>query len=142
MSVVPNFAPLDDPLTRPFWESTAQGGLVLPACAECGAWQWYPIGVVSCHPDAGLRWVPVSHEGSIFTFTRVERGFLPAGGEPPYTLVLVELDGVVGPRLVSVLTGAGCDAPTIGDRVRLRPTVFDTHTLPSFELCGDDDAAV
>ena len=49
-------------------------------------------------------------------------------------MVLVELDGAPGPRLVSVLVGDGSDAPTIGDRVRLSPTRFATHTLPTFAL--------
>jgi uncharacterized OB-fold protein len=78
----------------------------------------------------------VPTEGKIFTYTRVERAFLPYGGEPPYTLALVELDGVDGPRLVTVLVGPGSDEPAIGDRVRLSPTVFETHTLPTFELTG------
>jgi hypothetical protein len=51
-------------------------------------------------------------------------------------LALVELDGVEGPRLVTVLVGPGSDEPAIGDRVRLSPTTFDTHTLPTFELTG------
>lgn len=75
-------------------------------------------------------------EGTIFTYTRVERAFLPYGGEPPYTLALIELDGVQGSRLVTVLIGPGSEQPAIGDRVRLSPTKFDTHTLPTFELTG------
>jgi uncharacterized OB-fold protein len=134
---VPSFAPpVDDRLTAPFWEATAEGHLALPACAVCGAWQWYPVAGLPCHPEAALEWKRVPTEGTIFTYTRVERAFLPSGGEPPYTLALVELDGVQGPRLVTVLVGPGSDEPAIGDRVRLSPTAFATHTLPTFELTG------
>jgi uncharacterized OB-fold protein len=134
---VPSFAPpADDPRAGPFWEATAQGHLALPACPICGAWQWYPLAGLPCHPEATLQWKRVPTEGTIFTFTRVERAFLPAGGEPPYTLALVELDGVEGPRLVTVLVGPGSEEPAIGDRVRLSPTVLATHTLPTFELTG------
>jgi uncharacterized OB-fold protein len=136
MSPVPRFAPLDDPRTRPFWEATAAGGLALPACGACGTWQWYPVGGLPCHPDAPTEWRPVAQSGTVFTFTRVERMFLPHGGEPPFTVALVELDGIVGPRLVTVLVGEGSDEPTIGARVRLAPTRFDTHTLPTFALVG------
>jgi uncharacterized OB-fold protein len=137
MSPVPRFAPpVDNPLIAPFWDATAEGRLALPACSVCGAWQWYPLAGLPCHPDATRDWKPVPTEGAIFTYTRVERAFLPHGGEPPYTLALVELDGIEGPRLVTVLVGPGSDEPAIGDRVRLSPTTFDTHTLPTFELTG------
>jgi uncharacterized OB-fold protein len=137
MSPVPQFAPpQDDPRVRPFWEATSAGRLTLPACGVCGDWQWYPLGGLSCHQEAALVWKDVPGEGVIYTFTRVERAFLPFGGDPPYTLALIELDGVAGPRLVTVLVGQGSDAPSIGDRVRLAPTVFETHTLPTFELAA------
>jgi uncharacterized OB-fold protein len=132
---VPNFAPaVEWPQTAPFWNAAAEGRLTLPACSVCGAWQWYPVAGLPCHPDASHEWKPVPGEGTIFTFTRVERAFLPEGGDPPYTLALVELDGVEGPRVVTVLVGPGSDEPSIGDRVRLSPTRFGTHTLPTFEL--------
>ena len=135
MSPVPQFAPpLDDPVVSPFWDAAAAGRLVLPACSTCGAWQWYPLGGLPCHPDAHLTWKDVPGEGQVFTFTRVERAFLPFGGDPPYTVALIELDGVEGPRLVTVLVGPGSEEPAIGDRVRLAPTVFETHTLPTFEI--------
>ena len=135
---VPNFAPPTElALTAPFWEAAAQGRLVLPACSVCGQWQWYPVEGQACHPDATREWRDVSHVGTVFTHTRVERGFLPSGGEPPYTLALVELDGVVGPRLVTVIVGEGSDAVAIGDRVQLTPTTLSTHTLPTFSIVRD-----
>jgi hypothetical protein len=136
LSTVPNFAPLDHPETAGFWQATAEGHLALPACPVCGTFQWYPVAGLPCHPEAHAEWRQVAEEGSIFTFTRVERGFLPSGGDPPYTLALVDLDGLDGPRVVTVLVGPGSDDPAIGDRVRLAPTRFDTHTLPTFELAG------
>jgi uncharacterized OB-fold protein len=134
MSPVPAFAPpLEESIARPFWEAAADGRLVLPACSVCGAWQWYPVAERPCHPGTPLEWRDAPREGTIFTFTRVERAFLPFGGDPPYTLALIELDGIDGVRLVTVLVGPGSEAPAIGDRVRLAPTVLDTHTLPTFE---------
>ncbi len=135
---VPNFAPpTGDALTSPFWAATAEGRLAMPACSECGAWQWYPVEGQACHPDATREWRDVPHVGTVFTFTRVERGFLPSGGEPPYLLALVELDGVAGPRLVTTIIGEGSDDIAIGDRVQLSPTTFPTHTLPTFTLISD-----
>lgn len=135
VSPVPSFWPaVENPDTAPFWEATAEGRLALPACSVCGAWQWYPVSGLACHPEAHHEWRHVAGEGRVFTFTRVERAFLPEGGDPPYTLALVDLDGVEGCRLVTVLVGPGSDCPAIGDRVRLSPTRFETHTLPTFEL--------
>ena len=110
------------------------GTLPCPPVRHVGAWQWYPLAGLACHPEAVHVWREVPGEGTIYTFTRVERAFLPQGGDPPYTVALVELDGVVGPRLVTVLVGPGSDDPAIGARVRLAPTSFETHTLPTFQL--------
>jgi uncharacterized OB-fold protein len=136
---VPDFEPsLDDPLLAPFWQAAARGKVALPACPTCGAWQWYPLPGRPCGHLEDLEWRDLAGTGTIFTFTRVERGFLPSGGEAPYTLVLVELDGAPGPRLVSVLVGPGSVSPAIGDRVQLSPTTLATHTLPTFALMGHD----
>lgn len=136
MSPVPDFAPYEHPSTAPFWAATAEGGMSLPCCTVCGCWQWYPSAGSPCHPGHVTEWRAVPGQGVIYTFTRVERAFLPAGGEPPYTLALVELDGVDGARVVTVLVGPGSEDPAIGDRVRLSPTRLATHTLPTFELAA------
>ena len=134
---VPDFPPsIDHESSAPVWAATADGRLALPACSTCGQRQWYPVAGLACHPDATVAWADVPTEGSIYTFTRVERAFLPHGGEPPYTLALVQLDGVDDARVVTVLVGPGSEEPAIGDRVRLAPTRFETHTLPTFELVG------
>lgn len=136
---VPDFPPPpDDPLLGPFWEAAARGVVALPRCASCSRWSWYPLDGCPCGHDGDLEWVDLPGTGHIFSFTRVERGFLPSGGEPPYTVVLVDLDGAPGPRMVSVLVGDGSADPRIGAAVRLEPTRFDTHTLPTFELAGPD----
>lgn len=137
MDRVPDFPPpAGDPATAPFWDATKQGALRLPACPVCHEWQWYPLGGLPCHPDQSLEWRIVQGLGTIFTFTRVERAFLPSGGEPPYTIALVELDDAPGHRLVTVLVGPGCERPAIGDRVCLAPTVLPTHTLPTFSIAA------
>ncbi len=134
MGGVPEFPPDRHPLTDPFWQAAADGLVALPYCGVCGRWQWYPLAGAACHPETDLVWRTVPGEGSIFTFTRVERAFLPSGGDPPYTVALVELDAALGVRLVTVLVGPRSDEPTIGDRVRLAPTKFDTHNLTTFEI--------
>jgi uncharacterized OB-fold protein len=137
---VPEFAPyLDDPLYSPFWAAAARDTVALPACPTCGVFQWYPLPGRPCGHVGPLEWRDLAGTGTIFTFTRIERAFLPSGSQPPYTSVLVELDGAPGTRLVSVLVGEGSATPAIGDRVRLSPTRFATHTLPTFALATPAD---
>ena len=124
---------LDSPVVAPFWEALDRGELRLPACSECGRWQWYPGEAVVCHPGAPLDWREVAGTGRLYTFTTVERAFLPGGADDvPFVVGLVELDGVVGPRLVTVLEVEGGGEPAVGDRVHLHPVRLSTHTLPVF----------
>ena len=134
---VPNFAPrFDDELVRPFWDGLKEGDLRLPACSECGAWQWYPRDVISCHPQARLKWTSVSKTGTIFSFTTIRRNFLPTSNDQtvPYTCALVEIDEVYGPRIAAILIHAPDKKPEIGMRVALAPIKLPTHDLPAFEL--------
>ena len=131
---LPDFPPrFDSDIVRPYWQALERGELHLPACSRCGAWQWYPFEFVRCHADAGLEWKRVSTEGTVFTFTRVHRAFLPDAGPDslPYVVGLIELDGVAGVRIPALLIGS--DTPKVGMRVRLSPQRRSTYTAPAFE---------
>jgi uncharacterized protein len=133
---LPDFAPrFDTDIVRPFWAALERGELQLPACSQCGAWQWYPFEFVKCHADAQHEWKRVSECGSLFSFTTVRRPFLPNANPkaPPYVAALVELDGVEGPRLATFLVNLNGREPHVGMRVRLKPTRRSTYTVPSFE---------
>ena len=107
--------PADDDVAAPFWAAIDEERLALPRCSACGRWQWYPDDAGADCPGAELRWEAVATTGTIYTMTTVERAFLPGGQDDvPYTVVLVELDGVDGPRLVANLEGPPAG---IGDRV-------------------------
>jgi uncharacterized protein len=129
---VPTYAPLDSDLTRPFWEGVAAGELRLPRCSACGAYQWYPLAVVE-HGDGGFfEWTPVAASGTVFTHTTVRRPFLPGASKAdvPYTVVVVELDGVPGVRLVGRLRDG--DDASIGRRVVAQFITRDGR--PDFEF--------
>jgi uncharacterized protein len=139
---VPDHPPATDlPDLQPFWDAAGRGELVLPRCPECESWQWYPGPGCPCGHTGEFEWCRVRGTGVLYTFTRVERAFLPGGTGRPYTVALVELDDAPGVRLVTDLVGPGSDAPRIGARVTLSPSVFDTHTLPTFALVGRDEEA-
>lgn len=144
---VPDFPPpADVPELAAFWEATARGSLAVPECPECApedtVVQWYPLAGRPCGHTGDLRWRDVPGAGSLYTFTRVERAFLPSGYPGPFTVALVELDAVPAMRLVTALVGPGSERPNIGCRVHLSPTVFETHTLPTFEVDPSPRGAV
>ena len=131
---LPDLPPrFDSPLVRPYWQALERGELRLPACSVCGAWQWYPFEFIRCHADAELEWKAVPATGTLFTFTRVHRAFLPDANPDsvPYIVALVELDGLAGFRIPALLIGS--DTPAIGMRVRLKPQRRSTYTAPAFE---------
>jgi len=135
---LPDFPPrFDTDIVRPFWQALEAGGLRLPACSACGAWQWYPYEFVRCHDDAHLEWKAVPATGTVFTFTIVHRAFLPNArpGDTPYIAALVELDGVEGPRIATFLVNLGDRRPEIGMKVRLSPVKRTGYTAPAFEPC-------
>lgn len=130
---VPNFPPrLDTDLCKPFYEGLAAGELRITACPECGAFYWYPPEVLPCHPESHAVWKPLSGEGTIYSFTTVERSLLP-GADPasvPHTILLVEPAEAPQTRIISLLVG---DAePACGMRVKLSPIAAGEHVLPGF----------
>src|SRR4051812_36831624 len=86
--------PLPDtahPLTAPFYAGAAGGELVIPRCASCGRFVWYPEE--KCPDDGGaLEWEPVSGDATLFSWAVVQRAFLPAFADKvPFVTALVAL---------------------------------------------------
>lgn len=103
--------------TQPFWDAVASRTLALPKCSVCGRWQWYPEANGTDCEGGVLQWHVVASTGTLYSRTRVHRNFLP--GAPiavPYSVGLVDLDGVEGPRLVASVD----DDVAIGDLVVAR----------------------
>lgn len=103
---LPTTAPLVNAETRPFWDATAEGRLVLPRCDACGLLIWYPRAICpSCH-GTSVTWTECSGRGSVYSYTVTRRG---ASGRwaaaAPYVLAYVELEE--GPRLLTNVVG--CD---------------------------------
>lgn len=134
MAVLPvQDPPSDLPQFAPFWEALDRGQLVLPRCSVCGQWQWYPeIDGTDC-TGGELRWEVVPATGTIYSFTRVHRSFLPGGRDRvPFVVGLIDLDDVVGPRLVVNLEDRSDLA--IGSRVTARFQSLGTRVHPVFAL--------
>lgn len=118
-------APAVEPLTRPYWEGTRQGKLVIQRCRSCGKHQWGAEWLCHrCH-SFDLDWVEVAPRGRIWSWQRPHHPVHPAlKGATPYTIVLVELPHADNVRMVGNLLIAP-DAPVvIGAEVE---AVFEAH---------------
>ena len=83
---------VDDALTAPFFAAAARHELVIPRCAACAAYVWYPVErCPTC--DGTPAWTPVSGRGTLFSWAVVRRAFLPAFAEQvPFVTALIALD--------------------------------------------------
>lgn len=107
-------APVDDPLTGPFWTAAGKGQLVVQRCESCGEYRWPPLaGCPECR-SRQASWAEVSPDGTIWSLVTYHRAFqAELKEEIPYTVAMVHLDD--GPYLVGRL--APGTAASIGDRV-------------------------
>ena len=117
MSELPAPVPTVNPETKPFWDGTAEGRLLLQRCLDCAAVVWYPRTFCPKCPRGQLEWFEASGRGSVYSFTIVRRGATGAYRDTaPYVLAYVEL--AEGPRLLTNIVDCDVDAVRIGDEVR------------------------
>jgi uncharacterized protein len=109
--------PTPSPLTRPFWEATKAGRLVLQRCTTCHAYVWTPQPLCrNCLTDT-LEWSPVSGRGAIYSYVVIERPATPAF-KAPYAIVIVDLEE--GPRILSDMVECEASAVRIGMPVEVK----------------------
>ena len=127
---LPHWTPPRTGFTAPFWDAIDQDRLELPQCSVCGAWQWYPDDAGTCCSGGVLKWVGVSGQGTVHTFTRVRRPFLPDGAaDIPFTVAFVELDDAPEVRFVANVAD---DDVTIGSRVGIEFVDLGDRRHPVF----------
>jgi uncharacterized OB-fold protein len=132
---------VDDELTAPFYAAAARGELMVPRCASCGEFVWYPEA--TCPRDGGaLEWVAVSGNGTLFSWAVVSRAFLPAFEDKvPFVTALVAIDEDPAVRIPTYIVDAE-PADLVADmpvEAVFRPlsftTVPDTSvTVPMFRM--------
>ncbi|MFC7504903.1 Zn-ribbon domain-containing OB-fold protein [Nocardioides sp. CPCC 206347] len=93
--------------------------LVLPCCSSCGTWSWPPDVIChNCH-TFGLEWTETEPVGRIYSWTRAWHAVRPQlATRLPYLLVLVELPGAGGVRLIGNLLGPAEREVSCGTPVR------------------------
>jgi uncharacterized OB-fold protein len=105
--------PEPDERSRPFYDGTLRGELMLQRCGACGTWMW-PVKsrCTSCFGD-DLAWTPARGTGTLYSFTLVHQVFHPGfASEVPYNVVMVDLDE--GVRLITNVVGVPNDGLRVG----------------------------
>jgi uncharacterized OB-fold protein len=104
--------------TQPFWEAAAEHRLVIPRCTTCGAHRLPPAPFCwRCRAQA-VDWDAHDGGGAIYSFTVVRHAVIPDVKDAlPLIAAVVELDGIVGGRLVGNVVDCEPGDVSIGKRV-------------------------
>jgi len=128
--------PRPDHASRHYWQSAADGTLVLQRCTQCDQFQFYPRSL--CAACAGdTEWVTASGRGTLYTYTVIRQNrseaFAPLS---PYAVGIVQLDE--GVRMMSNIVDCDIEALRVGmplEVVILRAA--DDVGLPFWRPLGD-----
>ena len=113
------------------WEAARNGEVAIRRCDDCGLFLHLPKAY--CHGCGGWNtsWHGINPTATLYSYTTTERE-LRAGFDPPYTVVVVELDDAPGVRLFGYVPGR--PELAIGMPMRARfDTVDATVTLMQWE---------
>jgi uncharacterized protein len=103
-----------------FWESLEEGEFRLPRCADCKRWMW-PAHFRCGHCGSWDQlWEPVEMSGRIYSWTRAHYAFdrtKKRTEDLPYVVVVAEVPGADGARVVGVLAGPD-EGVRVGAEVR------------------------
>jgi hypothetical protein len=116
--------------TKPFWDATSEGKLILPRCSACQTVIWYPREFCPECSSFDIGWFEASGRGTIYSYTINRRG---QGDyrDLAYVLAYVELDE--GPRVLTNIVDCDVDSVEVGQQVEVvfHPTA-NGAALPRF----------
>jgi uncharacterized OB-fold protein len=122
---LPRPVPEPDGLSRPYWEGARRGELWVQRCRACRAWQWGPEWICHACLSFDVGWEQADSRGTIYSWERAWHPVHPALKEAgPYVVVLVELPGAGGVRMIGNLLGDPYQDVRIGAAVQ---AVFEHH---------------
>ncbi|MFF8657978.1 Zn-ribbon domain-containing OB-fold protein [Streptomyces huasconensis] len=98
--------PEPDAFTRPYWDATAAGWLLIRRCGACGAAHHYPREFCPRCWSEDVTWERASGRATLYTWSVVHRNDLPPfGTRVPYVPAVVDL--AEGPRMMTEVVGCG-----------------------------------
>ena len=96
--------PSNEVLTKPFWEATKRGELIIPYCNSCSTLFFYPREVCPNCFSKDLGWKKMSGEGHVYTYTHVRQAVHPSfQSANGHIYAIVQLDE--GPKIPSGISG-------------------------------------
>jgi uncharacterized protein len=104
--------PAPDNAALHYWQSAADGKLVLQRCVDCGEFQFYPRAL--CAACGGeTEWVDASGRGTLHTYTIIRQNRSPAfAALSPYAVGIVELEE--GVRMMSNIVDCDVEQLQVG----------------------------
>ena len=129
----PRPRPMNETLSKPFWEATKRHELVLPRCRTCSKIFFYPREQCPNCYSSDLDWTQVSGKGRLYTFTVVHQTAHPAfQPDAPHIYAIVQLNE--GPRMPSNLIGCDIEDARIDMAVEaVFDDASDDYTLVKFK---------
>lgn len=106
-------APEIRPEAKPYWESLSKGIFQIQECKSCGNRFYYARPFCPSCMSRNVAWLPVSGNGTIYSFTLVRNKGAVASAP-----VFVTLDE--GPTILSALVDCEHEKLAIGQRVKLK----------------------
>jgi uncharacterized OB-fold protein len=105
---------------EPFWEGLKQHEFRLQRCMNCGSYRWIPKpGCPKCLVET-FEWVPVSGEGTVWTYSVVYRAGPAFEADVPYITAAIELkEGPLKCLVLSWIVDCKPEDVTIGMPVRM-----------------------
>ena len=117
--------PLVNPETKPFWDATVDGKLLVKRCTACGEAHYFPRTICPfCFSDQTV-WEESSGEGEIYAFSLMRKS---ASG--PYAIGYVTLKE--GASLLTNFVDCDMTQLKIGQKVKVVFKTTDGAPLPFF----------
>jgi uncharacterized OB-fold protein len=113
--------------TREFWAAAAREELIIPRCADCGTWNWYPRERCRSCEGERMPWTRVSGRGTLFSWAVVRHAWVkPFAAKTPYISGLVALEEDPTVRLVTTVVDCAAEELRVdmAMRVVFRPLSF------------------
>ncbi len=133
---LPKPAPEVDSVSRGFWESLRDRGLLaIQHCARCDLYQHFPEPrCARCGLGDRLGYKPVSGIGEVYTFVVTHQTPIKSlAGEVPYVIAWVELPEQPSLRVVTNIVNCDVESVRIGMKVRLVLERRGEWLIPQFE---------
>ncbi len=101
--------------TLAWWQAAAEHRLLVQRCADCGRTRMPPGPLCPTCRSFNRDWQEVAGRGTVYSYTIVHRAYLPSlADRVPYVVIVVELAGAGGARLVSNLVDSVPAAVRVG----------------------------